>query len=98
LFQKHDVLHAAVRDYTGVMNHPQALHLKMFQELEQAGVGTLPYMGLPSHPYHRKAQSSPRIGEHSVQVLMDYGLAKLEIEQLLAAGVVKQAGSASDAA
>jgi crotonobetainyl-CoA:carnitine CoA-transferase CaiB-like acyl-CoA transferase len=55
-------------------------------------------MGLPSHPYHRKAQSSPRIGEHSVQVLMDYGLAKLEIEQLLAAGVVKQAGSASDAA
>jgi crotonobetainyl-CoA:carnitine CoA-transferase CaiB-like acyl-CoA transferase len=98
LFQKHDVLHAAVRDYTGVMNHPQALHLKMFQELEQAGVGTLPYMGLHSHPYHRKAHSSPRIGEHSVQVLMDYGLAKLEIEQLLAAGVVKQAGSASDAA
>jgi len=55
LFKKHDVLHAAVRDYTGVMNHPQALHLKMFQALEQAGVGTLPYMGLPSHPYHRKS-------------------------------------------
>jgi crotonobetainyl-CoA:carnitine CoA-transferase CaiB-like acyl-CoA transferase len=98
LFKKHDVLHAAVRDYTGVMNHPQALHLKMFQALEQAGVGTLPYMGLPSHPYHRKAQSSPRIGEHSVQVLMEYGLAKPEIERLLTAGVVKQAGSVSDAA
>ena len=98
LFKKYDVLHAAVRDYTGVMNHPQALHLKMFQALEQAGVGTLPYMGLPSHPYHRKAQSSPRIGEHSVQVLMEYGLAKPEIERLLTAGVVKQAGSVSDAA
>ncbi len=98
LFQQHDVLHAAVRDYTGVMNHPQALHLKMFQELEQAGVGTLPYMGLPSHPYHRKAQSSPRIGEHSIEVLTQFGLDKAEIDQLISAGIVKQAGAASDAA
>jgi crotonobetainyl-CoA:carnitine CoA-transferase CaiB-like acyl-CoA transferase len=98
LFQEHDVLHAAVRDYTGVMTHPQALHLKMFQELEQAGVGTLPYMGLPSHPYHRKAQSSPRIGEHSIEVLTEFGLGKAEIDQLISAGIVKQAGTASDAA
>jgi crotonobetainyl-CoA:carnitine CoA-transferase CaiB-like acyl-CoA transferase len=80
------------------MTHPQALHLKMFQELEQAGVGTLPYMGLPSHPYHRKAQSSPRIGEHSIEVLTEFGLGKAEIDQLISAGIVKQAGTASDAA
>jgi crotonobetainyl-CoA:carnitine CoA-transferase CaiB-like acyl-CoA transferase len=98
LFQKHDVLHAAVRDYNGVMSHPQALHLKMFQELEQEGVGSLPYMGLPSHPYHRKATSSPRIGEHSIEVLKAYGLKQAEIDQLISTGVVKQAGALANKA
>jgi crotonobetainyl-CoA:carnitine CoA-transferase CaiB-like acyl-CoA transferase len=86
------VLHAVVRDYQGVLNHPQALHLKLTQQLEQQGVGTLPYIGLPTHPHRRPVESSPRIGEHSIEILQQLGLTQETIEQLLVSGVVKQAG------
>lgn len=91
LFKKHDVLHAPVRDYQGVLNHPQALHLQMTQQLEQAGIGTLPYIGLPTHPHHRPVESAPVIGEHSAQVLRRAGLAEEDIKNLIQAGVVLQA-------
>ncbi len=91
LFKEHDVLHAPVRDYNGVLNHPQSLHLDMVQQLEQAGVGTLPYIGLPTHPFHRQVRSAPRIGENSMQILMQAGMEASQIEQLIADGVVLQA-------
>ena len=91
LLKKHDVLHAPVRDYKEVLNHPQALHLEMVQQLEQAGVGTLPYIGLPTHPHHRPVRSAPRIGEDSVEILQQAGLAIAQIDKLIADGVVLQA-------
>jgi hypothetical protein len=91
LLKEHDVLHAPVRDYNGVLNHPQALHLAMAQQLEQAGVGTLPYIGLPIHPHHRPVGSAPRIGEDSIDILQQAGVTTAQIEQLIAEGVVLQA-------
>lgn len=91
LLKEHDVLHAPVRDYQAVLNHPQALHLEMVQQLEQAGVGTLPYIGLPTHPHHRPVKSAPRIGEDSIQILQQAGIDEAKIEQLVASGVVLQA-------
>lgn len=91
LLQKHDVLHAQVRNYTEVLEHPQALHLNLAQQLEQAGVGTLPYIGLPSHPLHRPVTSAPRIGENSIQALTEAGVSAESIQQLLDAGIVTQA-------
>ena len=91
LLQKHDVLHAQVRNYTEVLDHPQALHLNLAQQLEQAGVGKLPYIGLPSHPLHRPVTSAPRIGEHSVQALTEAGLSVDAIQRLLETGIVTQA-------
>jgi crotonobetainyl-CoA:carnitine CoA-transferase CaiB-like acyl-CoA transferase len=91
LLQKHDVLHAQVRNYTEVLAHPQAVHLNLAQQLEQAGVGKLPYIGLPSHPLHRPVTSAPRIGEHSIQALTEAGVSADAIQQLLNAGVVTQA-------
>ena len=91
LFQKHDVLHAQVRNYTEVLEHPQAVHLSLAQQLEQAGVGTLPYIGLPSHPLHRPVTSAPRVGENSIEVLTQAGFSAEAIEQLLKTGVVTQA-------
>ena len=91
LLQKHDVLHAQVRKYTEVLDHPQALHLNLAQQLEQAGVGKLPYIGLPSHPLHRPVTSAPRIGEHSVQALTEAGLSVDAIQRLLEASIVTQA-------
>ncbi len=91
LLQQHDVLHAPVRNYRDVLNHPQALHLEMAQQLEQAGVGTLPYIGLPTHPHHRAVQAAPRIGEHSQDILQEAGIAPTWIDQLIASKVVLQA-------
>ena len=91
LLKKHDVLHAQVRNYTDVLEHPQALHLNLAQQLEQAGVGPLPYIGLPSHPLHRPVTSAPRIGENSVEVLTQAGFSTDAIHQLLDTGVVLQA-------
>ncbi|NQW84287.1 MAG: CoA transferase [Alcaligenaceae bacterium] len=95
LLQKHDVLHAQVRNYTEVLEHPQAVHLNLAQQLEQAGVGKLPYIGLPSHPLHRPVTSAPRIGENSIQALTEAGLSAESIQQLLEAGVVTQAPALS---
>ena len=91
LLQKHDVLHAQVRNYTEVLEHPQAVHLNLAQQLEQAGVGKLPYIGLPSHPLHRPVTSAPRVGEHSIQALTEAGLSVDAIQQLLETGIVTQA-------
>lgn len=91
LFKKHDVLHAPVRDYQGVLNHPQSLHLNMTQYLEQGGIGTLPYIGLPTHPYRRPVESAPVIGEHSEHILQHAGLSDEMVRTLIQKGVVLQA-------
>lgn len=87
----HDVLHAPVRDYDTVATHPQADHLKMFELLTQPGLASLPYLGMPAKPFRRAVAAAPRIGEHSVQVLLESGLDAEQIKQLIAAGVVRQA-------
>jgi crotonobetainyl-CoA:carnitine CoA-transferase CaiB-like acyl-CoA transferase len=78
-----------------VLAHPQAQHLNLAQQLEQAGVGKLPYIGLPSHPLHRPVTSAPRIGENSIQALTEAGVSADAIQQLLQTGVVTQAPALS---
>ena len=90
-FSEHDVLHAPVRNYDAVMAHPQALHLQMFGSLTQPELGTLPYLGIPATPFRRSVHAAPRIGEHSVQVLLESGIDAAQVQQLLEAGVVCQA-------
>ncbi len=90
LLKQHDILHAPVRNYNEVLAHPQAVHLEMAQQLEQAGVGSLPYIGLPTHPHHRQVSAAPRIGEHSIAILQGAGIDTQRIDQLVAAGVVAQ--------
>ena len=65
----------------------------MVQQLEQAGVGTLPYIGLPIHPFRRDVLSAPRIGEHSIEILAQAGLQPQQIDALIASGVVLQANA-----
>lgn len=93
LLKANDILHAPVRNYDDVLNHPQTLYLNMVQQLEQAGVGTLPYIGLPIHPFRRDVLSAPRIGEHSIEILAQAGLQAQQIDALIASGVVLQANA-----
>lgn len=95
LLSKHDVLHAPVRDYDAVIAHPQAAHLRMFKSLTQPGLANLPYMGIPARPFSRAVHAAPRIGEHSVQVLLESGMNATQVQQLIDAGVVRQASESA---
>lgn len=92
--KQHEVLHAPVRDYEGLIDHPQSSHLNMFQSLMQPGVGALPYAGLPAAPHRRSVSPAPVIGEHSTAILCEAGWDKGEISRLIASGIVKQGASA----
>jgi len=87
---EHEVLHAPVRNYDDVINHPQAKHLGTVGSIDQQGIGILPYIGLPTTPNRRPATSSPGIGEHSIQILSQAGWAAQDIEKLIKDGVVAQ--------
>jgi crotonobetainyl-CoA:carnitine CoA-transferase CaiB-like acyl-CoA transferase len=90
LFAAHEVLHACVRDYDDVLNHPQAKHLDTVDWIDQEGIGSLPYIGLPTQPYRRPAASAPAIGQHSVEVLSAAGFDSENIEQWQQLGIVFQ--------
>lgn len=92
--KQHEVLHAPVRDYEGLIHHPQSSHLNMFQSLMQPGVGPLPYAGLPTAPHRRPVSPAPVIGEHSTAILSEAGWDTGEISRLIASGIVKQGVSA----
>ena len=89
--KQHDVLHAPVRDYDAVMAHPQAEHLQMFKPLAQPGLEGICHLAVPASPFRRPVSAAPRIGEHSVQVLLEAGMDAASIQQWMDAGVVMQA-------
>ena len=90
-FGEHDVLHAVVRDYESVQSHPQAMHLNLFQTVSQPTVGELLRAASPIAAYRSEGAVAPLIGEHSVEVLREFGVEQVQIDQLLASKVVKQA-------
>ncbi|MBV7484556.1 CoA transferase [Bordetella sp. BOR01] len=88
---REDVLHASVRDYDDLAAHPQARHLGLFEPLAQPGGPPLPYARAPGLPGSRSLAAAPAIGEHSREVLTDWGLSSADIDALLQAGIVRQA-------
>ncbi len=95
-FREHDVLHAPVRDYAGVIAHPQALQQGLLRPLEQPGLPTLPLAAVPSLGTPRALAPAPGIGQHTRAILAEAGLAAADIERLLAQGVVRQAAPEED--
>lgn len=87
---REDVLHARVRDYDDLAAHAQATHVDLLQTLAQPGVGNLPYAPLPGLAQRRPLTAAPAIGQHSSEVLRDWGWNPPEIQALLAAGALVQ--------
>lgn len=91
LLREHDVLHAEINDYPRFVADPQVQHMGFFGRLQQPGLGELPFAALPGttgvaagHP----VPASPRIGEHTREVLAQYGYGTDEVEGLLSRRVV----------
>jgi len=98
VLQAHDVLHAPVRDYQQVLDHPQAAQQDSFQPLSQPGIGTLPFAGIPARRLRRAPGAAPRIGEHTEAVLREADIAPAQVEAWLRSGVVRQAPPSTAAA
>ena len=88
--KEHDVLHAAVNDYDALVSHPQTQHLGLMHAQAIEGVGRYQTVDFPAAIFGHTSMAAPRIGEHSLSVLSDFGFAADRIDRLLQDGVIAQ--------
>jgi crotonobetainyl-CoA:carnitine CoA-transferase CaiB-like acyl-CoA transferase len=83
---------APVQDLNHALRHdPQVRHNKTIVELEHPTAGTVETLALPVNFHGTPAQyrkPPPRLGEHSVEVLREFGFGGDEIQALLASQAV----------
>ena len=88
-----DIICGPIADYDMVMDSPQLKHNGLIVETPNAIAGTVKMPGLAVGD--RNAQSRvrygpPTLGEHSCEVLAEYGLNQAQIKALLDDGIVVQ--------
>jgi crotonobetainyl-CoA:carnitine CoA-transferase CaiB-like acyl-CoA transferase len=90
-FEEHDVLFAPVQTYAQLREDPQMRHMGYFGETDQAPYGKLPMPHFPGTARTGELPAAPRRGEHSREILAEFGYASADIAALERAGVVLQA-------
>jgi len=87
-----DVCVGPVNDFAEAFADPQARHREMLVETDVAGVGSWTHVGNPIRLHESPGtvvrRPPPGLGEHTVEVLREAGLADAEIEELRAAGAI----------
>jgi crotonobetainyl-CoA:carnitine CoA-transferase CaiB-like acyl-CoA transferase len=76
-----------------VLKDPHARERQMLIEAEQAALSGMPYIGNPCKVSGLDAVNivqSPKLGQHSVELLEQIGYSQSEIKALLEAGIVAQ--------
>ncbi len=86
-----DILVSPVNDYLAFRDAPQTRAMDYFGEVEQTPYGRLTVPHLPASD--RELRPAPRLGEHSREILTEFGFSVAEIEALLQQGVVEQSAS-----
>ena len=79
---------------------PQVLHRKMVMEVDHLIAGRMQALGCPikfSGTSIASEKGAPVLGQHTTEVLSEYGFSKEEIEDLQAMGVAVQHGLAAEA-
>ena len=87
----HDVPAAVMHSIPEAMEDPEVKHLGMFHELEHVRYGKLTAMRRPSRIGGERESEPlppPALGEHTEQVLLEFGFAGPEISGLRAAGAI----------
>lgn len=90
IFREYEVLHAPVRNYEQVMQHPQAVHNQTVAYFEQTPGQPLPYVFIPGLSQKPVLKRAPDIGEHTVDVLRKFNFSPAQIEALVASQVIRQ--------
>jgi len=82
-----------VQSVAEALSHPQARAIDIVVDADTADGGRRPMIGLPLHFDGRNAPATtaaPRLGEHTQQVLAEFGFSTSEIDQLLKQECVQQ--------
>lgn len=90
-FQAHGALFAPIKTISEILAHPQVQALGLLQSVEHPTLGTLPQIGPPlrfSGTPGKVGRPPPMLGQHSREVLTQFGFRGEEIDALVAAGVV----------
>jgi len=80
-----------VQNLKEVFQDPQVLHQEMVTEIEHPGHGMVKMTGLPiklSNSPGRISLPAPRLGEHTEEVLAEYGISGSELNGLRATGTI----------
>jgi len=80
-----------IYEFDEVFEDPQVRHLGLLTEMAQPGYGQVRMLDFPfkaSATPTAIRRPAPRLGEHTVEVLEELGLARPEIERLATAGVI----------
>jgi len=90
LLEKAEIPVAPLHDVEGLLEDPHLQQIGFFEKVEHPTEGTILNIGFPVRfsrtPAHTQ-RLAPRLGEHSVEVLREFGFQKEEIQQLLHEGV-----------
>lgn len=77
------------------LSHPQTLARGMVVTLEHPQAGTTRGIGCPIHFSQTPTdtgKAAPLLGQHTRELLLEYGLSEADIDELIAQGAVAQAG------
>ncbi|MEI7571267.1 MAG: CoA transferase, partial [Alcaligenaceae bacterium] len=93
LFEAADIICGPIADYNMVMQSPQLAHNGVIVDTHSSVAGLVRMPGFAAGD--RDAQSRvrygpPALGEHSCQILTEFGLSQNEIDALIACGAVLQ--------
>ena len=89
-FERFDVLCAEVQNYAQFREHPQTRHMGFFGELQQQPYGTLAVPYLPGTNSVAPLPPAPVAGQHTREILRQFGHTESEIVAMEKAGVVIQ--------
>lgn len=87
-----DVLHAPINTHGDLFANEQVTAIAALSWVDDATLGRVPMASIPGQRAPRtgdRLSRSPAIGEHSRDILVELGLAAVEIEALIGAGVVQ---------
>lgn len=90
VFRQYEVLHAPVRNYDQVMQHPQAVFNQTVDYFEQSPGLSLPYVFIPGLSQKPILNKAPDIGEHTIDVLQKFNFSQEQIDALIASQVIRQ--------